>query len=60
MLTCYLYLQVLYPQMWNRLVRKGEVALLLALWGLACGLTAPAVTTREVGDECRRDTGWGS
>ncbi|CDQ57334.1 unnamed protein product [Oncorhynchus mykiss] len=41
------YLQVLYPQMWNRLGRKGEVVLLLALWGLACALT---VATRDVVD----------
>ncbi|XP_045077889.1 leukotriene B4 receptor 1-like [Coregonus clupeaformis] len=54
------YLQVLYPQMWNRLRRKGEAALLLALWGLACALTAPAVATRDVGDgelKCQRNTG---
>ncbi|XP_055749126.1 leukotriene B4 receptor 1-like [Salvelinus fontinalis] len=55
------YLQVLYPQMWNRLGRKGEVVLLLALWGLACALTAPAVATRDVRDGelkcCQRHTG---
>ncbi|XP_038822146.1 leukotriene B4 receptor 1-like [Salvelinus namaycush] len=54
------YLQVLYPQMWNRLGRKGKAALVLALWGLACALTAPAVTTRYVGDgelKCRRHSG---
>ncbi|XP_064835209.1 atypical chemokine receptor 2-like [Oncorhynchus masou masou] len=43
-------LQVLYPQMWNRLGRKGEAVLLLALWGLACALTAPTVVTRDVVD----------
>ena len=54
------YLQVLYPQMWNRLGRKGEAVLLLALWGLACALTAPAVATRDVRDgelKCQRHTG---
>ncbi|XP_038827468.1 leukotriene B4 receptor 1-like [Salvelinus fontinalis] len=54
------YLQVLYPQMWNRLGRKGEVVLLLALWGLACALTAPAVATRDVRNgelKCQRHTG---
>uniref|UniRef100_A0A8C7MBZ4 Leukotriene B4 receptor 1-like n=1 Tax=Oncorhynchus kisutch TaxID=8019 RepID=A0A8C7MBZ4_ONCKI len=53
------YLQVLYPQMWNRLGRKGEAVLLLALWGLACALTAPAVATRDVRDgelKCQRHT----
>ncbi|XP_064835380.1 apelin receptor A-like [Oncorhynchus masou masou] len=51
---------VLYPQMWNRLGRKGEVVLLLALWGLACALTAPTVVTRDVVDgelKCQRHTG---
>nr|XP_023831433.1 leukotriene B4 receptor 1-like [Salvelinus alpinus] len=46
--------------MWNRLGRKGKAALVLALWGLACALTAPAVTTRYVGDgelKCRRHSG---
>uniref|UniRef100_A0A4W5QMV8 G-protein coupled receptors family 1 profile domain-containing protein n=1 Tax=Hucho hucho TaxID=62062 RepID=A0A4W5QMV8_9TELE len=54
------YLQVLYPQMWNRLGRKGEAMLLLALWGLACALTAPAVATCDVNDgelKCQRHTG---
>uniref|UniRef100_A0A8K9VDA9 G-protein coupled receptors family 1 profile domain-containing protein n=1 Tax=Oncorhynchus mykiss TaxID=8022 RepID=A0A8K9VDA9_ONCMY len=44
------YLQVLYPQMWNRLGRKGEAVLFLALWGLAGALTAPAVATHDVVD----------
>ncbi|XP_064835381.1 C5a anaphylatoxin chemotactic receptor 1-like [Oncorhynchus masou masou] len=54
------YLQVLYPQMWNRLGRKGEAVLFLALWGLAGALTAPAVATRDVVDgwpHCQRHTG---
>ncbi|XP_024250926.1 atypical chemokine receptor 2-like [Oncorhynchus tshawytscha] len=54
------YLQVLYPQMLNRLGRKGEAVLLLALWGLACALTALAVATRDVVDgelKCQRHTG---
>ncbi|XP_021449537.2 atypical chemokine receptor 2-like [Oncorhynchus mykiss] len=50
------YLQVLYPQMLNRL----GPCLLLALWGLACALTALAVATRDVVDgelKCQRHTG---
>ncbi|XP_024250927.2 apelin receptor [Oncorhynchus tshawytscha] len=54
------YLQVLYPQMWNRLGRKGEAVLFLALWGLAGALTAPTVAIRDVVDGrpyCQRHTG---
>uniref|UniRef100_A0A3P9A607 G-protein coupled receptors family 1 profile domain-containing protein n=1 Tax=Esox lucius TaxID=8010 RepID=A0A3P9A607_ESOLU len=54
------YIQVLYPKRWNCLGHKGERALLLALWGLACVLTAPAVATRDVGDgelKCQKQTG---
>ncbi|XP_020357272.2 leukotriene B4 receptor 1-like [Oncorhynchus kisutch] len=54
------YLQVLYPPMWNRLGRKGEAVLFLALWGLAGALTAPAVATRDVVDgrpHCQRHKG---
>ncbi|CAB1320871.1 unnamed protein product, partial [Coregonus sp. 'balchen'] len=48
------YLQVLYPQMWNRLGCKEEATLLLALWGLACALTAPTIATRDMRDGERK------
>ncbi|XP_034150725.1 leukotriene B4 receptor 1 [Esox lucius] len=53
------YIQVLYTQMWSRLGSKGEVALLLAIWVLACVLTSSAVATRDVGEgeqKCERKT----
>ncbi|KAJ8000231.1 hypothetical protein DPEC_G00202690 [Dallia pectoralis] len=54
------YIQVLKPQTWNRLQRKGEVALLVAIWVLACALTSSAVVTRDVSydkQKCERHTG---
>ncbi|XP_010872032.1 leukotriene B4 receptor 1-like [Esox lucius] len=47
------YLQVLKPQRWSRLGRKGEIMLLLALWGLASAMAAPVMVTLDV-NICKR------
>uniref|UniRef100_A0A3P9AE99 G-protein coupled receptors family 1 profile domain-containing protein n=1 Tax=Esox lucius TaxID=8010 RepID=A0A3P9AE99_ESOLU len=47
MMSVQRYVSVLYPHQWAKLGRRGELSLLVSLWGLACVLTGPAVTTRN-------------